>query len=290
MEIFRIEDLCYSYYKHGTGDEPGRNFALRGIDLTVEPGEYVAVVGANGSGKSTLLRHLNALLVPTSGDVWVSGYNTKQSSDLRQIRSRVGMVFQNPDTQLITTLVEDEVSFGPENLGLPEDEIGRRVDWAMASAGVTGLKGRPPHLLSAGQKQLVAIASVLAMRPACLVLDEATSMLDPASKTSVLDTVRRLHSEGMTVVLATHSMEEAACAGRIVVLSEGKVVIVGDPYTVFSRERMLREMRLDLPCTVRIAMGMDRRLFRKPSSLSTVETLVRAVLAAKGERSTEGDG
>jgi len=290
MELIRIEDLYYSYEHQDAGDESGRSFALRGIDLTVEPGEYVAVVGANGSGKSTLLRHLNALLVPTSGDVWVSGYNTKQSSVLRQIRSRVGMVFQNPDTQLITTLVEDEVSFGPENLGLPEDEIGRRVDWAMASAGVTGLKSRPPHLLSAGQKQLVAVASVLAMRPDCLVLDEATSMLDPASRKNVLDTVRRLHSDGMTVVLATHSMEEAAGAGRIVVLSGGKVAIDGDPHTVFSREAKLRELRLDLPCTVRIARGMDRRLFQKPSNLSTVETLVRAVLSARDERSSEGDG
>jgi energy-coupling factor transporter ATPase len=289
MELIHIEDLYYSYEHQEAGDESERSFALRGIDLAVESGEYVAIVGANGSGKSTLLRHLNALLVPTRGDVWISGHNTKDPSALRQIRSRVGIVFQNPDTQLITTLVEDEVSFGPENLGLPEDEIDRRVDWAMASAGVTGLKSRPPHLLSAGQKQLVAIASVLAMRPDCLVLDEATSMLDPASKKSVLDTVRKLHLEGMTVVLATHSMEEAACDGRIVVLSEGKVAIDGDPYTVFSRERMLREMRLDLPCTVRIARGMDRRLFRKPSRLSTVETLVRAVLSARDERSSEGE-
>jgi len=289
MELLRIEGLYYSYEHQEAGDVSERSFALRGIDLTIEPGQYVAVVGANGSGKSTLLRHLNALLVPAAGDVWISGYNTKDSSSLREIRSRVGMVFQNPDTQLITTLVEDEVSFGPENLGLPEDEIGRRVDWAMAAAGVTELKSRPPHLLSAGQKQLVAVASVLAMRPGCLVLDEATSMLDPASRKSVLDTVRRLHSDGMTVVFATHSMEEAACAQRIVVLSGGKVAIDGDPHTVFSRERMLRELRLDLPCTVRIARGIDRLLPQKPSRLSSVETLVRAVLAAKGERSDAGD-
>ena len=281
MNLVTIEDLHFSYELQGMG--PERPFALRGIDLSIEAGMYVAVVGANGSGKSTLLRQMNGLLLPTRGDVWIAGHNTKDPASLRGVRSRVGMVFQNPDTQLVTTLVEDEVSFGPENLGLPEEEIEERVDWAMAAAGVGGLRDRAPHLLSAGQKQLVAIASVLAMRPDCLVLDEATSMLDPASRHAVLDTVLKLHADGITVVSATHSMEEAARAERIVVLSEGKVAIDGDPASVFSKEKKLEDLRLDLPCTVRIARGVARLLTLNPAGLLSVDSLVRALVSARKE-------
>jgi energy-coupling factor transporter ATPase len=292
MEHIRIENLYYSYENAGEvsyarkDEDTERQYAIRGIDLTIEKGQYVAVVGANGCGKTTLLKHLNALLVPTSGDVWISGFNTREPSALKEIRGRVGMVFQNPETQIITTLVEDEVAFGPENLGMPEGEIRKQVEWAMEVTGITKLKNRPPHLLSAGQKQLLAVASVLAMLPGCLVLDEATSMLDPASKKSVLDTVRRLHESGMTVVLATNSMEEAAYAQRIIVLSKGSVAIDGDPATVFSKERLLKSLRLEIPSTVRIAKRIERHIDLEPQRLVTVDMLVSAVAGALGG----GDG
>jgi energy-coupling factor transporter ATPase len=292
MEHIRIENLYYSYENAGEvsyarkDEDTERQYAIRGIDLTIEKGQYVAVVGANGCGKTTLLKHLNALLVPTSGDVWISGFNTREPSALKEIRGRVGMVFQNPETQIITTLVEDEVAFGPENLGMPEGEIRKQVEWAMEVTGITKLKNRPPHLLSAGQKQLLAVASVLAMLPGCLVLDEATSMLDPASKKSVLDTVRRLHESGMTVVLATNSMEEAAYAQRIIVLSKGSVAIDGDPATVFSKERLLKSLRLEIPSTVRIAKRIERHIDLEPQRLVTVDMLVSAVASALGG----GDG
>lgn len=292
MELIRIENLYYSYENAGGAlyarkdEDIERQYAIRGIDLTIEKGQYVAVVGANGCGKTTLLKHLNALFVPTSGEVWVSGFNTREPSALKEIRGRVGMVFQNPEAQIITTLVEDEVAFGPENLGMPEGEIRKQVEWAMEVTGITKLRDRPPHLLSAGQKQLLAVASVLAMRPGCLVLDEATSMLDPASKKSVLDTVRRLHESGMAVVFATHSMEEAASAQRIVVLSEGSVAIDGDPATVFSKERTLKSLRLEIPSTVRIAKQIKRYLDLDPQRLVTVDMLVSAVAGALGG----GDG
>jgi energy-coupling factor transporter ATPase len=284
MDLIEIKKLFFSY--ESAEAEEQCTYALRGIDLSIKTGQYVAVVGANGSGKSTLLKHMNALLIPTSGDVWISGFNTRDPSALMEIRSRVGMVFQNPDTQIITTLVEDELAFGPENLGLPEKEIRERLEWAMAVAGITQLRNRQPHLLSAGQKQLLAVASILAMRPSCLVLDEAASMLDPASFERVFDTVHRLHEDGMTVVSATHNMEEAARAQRIVVLSGGTVAVDGDPFTVFSKERTLKELRLDLPCAARIARRIGPRLDLEPSRLLSADTLVQAVTSALGG----GDG
>jgi len=182
-------------------------YALQGIDLVINKGEYVAVVGANGSGKTTLLRHLNALLIPTMGDVLISEWNTRDSLHIRDIRSTVGMVFQAPDTQI-----------GPENLGVPENELQDRIDWALEAVGLEDLRKRPSNLLSAGQKQLLAIASTLSMKPRCLVLDEATSMLDPASRLRFINIVGRLHQQGITIVTATHNMDEAAIAQRIIVL------------------------------------------------------------------------
>ncbi|MBN2324103.1 MAG: energy-coupling factor transporter ATPase [Spirochaetes bacterium] len=275
MELIRIDDLSYSY-ESGPALRAGR-YALRGVDLSIRKGQYIAVIGANGSGKSTLLKHLNGLLVPTEGEVRVSGMSTKDKTLLKEIRRTVGMVFQNPETQLVTTLVEDEVAFGPENLGLEPEEITERVEWAMAVTGLRALQGRPPHLLSTGQKQLLTVASVLAMRPDCLVLDEATSMLDPASRKRVDDTVRRLHNDGMTVIASTHSMDEAAEAGRVIVLAGGEVAADGEPREIFSRRRILRELRLELPTTVRIADLVKNRLFVETERLFNPRLLASAV-------------
>jgi energy-coupling factor transport system ATP-binding protein len=275
MELIRIEDLWFSY-EGGPALQADR-YALSGVDLSIIKGQRIAVIGANGSGKSTLLKHFNGLLVPTAGEVWVSGMSTRDRGALKKIRRSVGMVFQNPETQLVTTLVEDEVAFGPQNLGLDHEEITERIEWAMAVTGIQTLRDRPPHLLSTGQKQLLAVASVLAMRPDCLVLDEATSMLDPASRERVEDTIRRLNSEGMTVISSTHSMDEASEAGRVIVLAGGEVAVDGEPYDVFSRRKTLRELRLDLPTTVRIADLVKSRLPRETERLFNPRLLASAV-------------
>jgi energy-coupling factor transporter ATPase len=289
MELIRIDNLSFSY-KAGpqTVLEDDAEYALSGIDLTINSGEWVAIIGANGSGKSTLLKHLNALLLPTTGDVWISGYNTRDFSSLRQIRSCVGMVFQIPDTQIITTVVEEEVAFGPENLGIPEKELRERVEWALEITGLGALRERSPQHLSDGQKQLLAIASVLAMKPQCLVLDEATSMLDPRSREKVLTIVRRLHEEGMTVVAATHSMDEAAEAQRVILLSKGKVEIDADPPTLFSKPKLLSSMKLDLPYTAQIALRLEHLLHTQCTKLFTVDALADAIVMMLQKRGIRG--
>ncbi|MCA9999722.1 MAG: ATP-binding cassette domain-containing protein, partial [Anaerolineales bacterium] len=204
--VIRLENLSHTY--GADGEKPVK--ALDGVSLTVQPGEYVVILGHNGSGKSTLAKHLNALLTPTEGDVWVKAWNTRQTQHLRDIRSTVGMVFQTPDNQIVATIVEEDIAFGPENLGLPHDEIVRRVDWSLEQVGMNPYRKRAPHLLSGGQKQRIAIAGMLAMRPEVLVLDESTAMLDPLGRKEVLDIVYKLNqNEGVTVVAITHYMEEA---------------------------------------------------------------------------------
>jgi energy-coupling factor transporter ATPase len=252
---------------------------LRGIDLTIVTGEYVAVIGANGSGKSTLLRHCNALLLPTQGDVWVEGWNTRDRSHLRDIRSTVGMVFQVPDNQIVATIVEEDVAFGPENLGVPEAELRQRVDWALATVGLSELRHRASHLLSAGQKQRLAIAAALAMRPRCLVLDEATAMLDPVGRAQVLETIRYLHLNGMTIISATHNMAEAAEAQRVVVLAAGKVALQGTPRQVFAQPETLQALELDIPPATHIAQLVAARIPQFPSPVLNVDELVNAVAA-----------
>jgi energy-coupling factor transporter ATPase len=248
--------------------------ALRGIDLTIDAGEWVALIGANGSGKSTLLRHLNALLLPTSGCVCVSSWDTRDSAHLRHIRSTVGMVFQVPDSQIVATVVEEDVAFGPENLGIPEGELRQRVDGALETVGLTQQRHRASHLLSAGQKQRLAIASALAMQPRCLLLDEATAMLDPHGRRQLLQTIHRLHGAGMTVVAATHDMAEAAQAQRIVVLSEGRIAQQGDPRAVFRQADTLRDLELDLPQAALLAIEVAAQV---PDFAADVLTLAELV-------------
>jgi energy-coupling factor transport system ATP-binding protein len=252
--------------------------ALRGIDLAVERGEFVAIVGPNGSGKSTLARHFNALLLPTAGQVWVDGLPTSDPRHTWAIRQKVGMVFQNPDNQFVASTVEEDVAFGPENEGLPSDEIRRRVDDALNLVGLIDYRTRPPAMLSGGQKQLVAIAGVLATRPACIVLDEPTSMLDPASRRQVLEVVRRLNAEErITLVLVTQSMEEAAIARRVLVMHAGRLVLDGSPETVFGQGERLRGWGLDLPIAVEIGRRLRAQGLALPPGLLTVEQLARAL-------------
>ena len=254
--MISASDLRFRY----ASDAP---WAVDGASVTVDKGEFVAVLGANGCGKSTLAKHFNAILLPEAGTVLVEGMDTADEAHLYDIRQKVGMVFQNPDNQIVATVVEEDVAFALENLGVPPDEIRRRIDDAMEMAGIYKHREKAPHKLSGGQKQRVAIAGVIAMRPDCLVLDEATAMLDPRGREKVMATIRHLNRDfGITVVSITHYMDEAAQADRVLVMSDGKVVLEGTPRQVFSRARTLRELRLDVPqatelCQRLAADGVD---------------------------------
>jgi len=253
----------------------GQIVALRGVDLTVERGEFVALVGPNGSGKSTLARHLNGLLMPTAGQVWVDGLLTSDPHNLWAVRQRVGMVFQNPENQLVASTVEEDVAFGPENLALPRREIRRRVDEALDAVGITEYRTHPPQMLSGGQKQLVAVAGALATRPTCIVFDEPTSMLDPLGRRQILATIRRLNAEeSITVLLITQSMDEAASVGRVVAMHEGHIAMDGPPGDIFEQGKRLRSLGLDLPATVEIAHRLRDRGLPLPGGVLTAEALV----------------
>ena len=284
--FIRIEGLHYTYQAGTRKPVP----ALRGIDLTIDAGEYIAVIGANGSGKSTLLRHLNALLLPSMGNVWVANWNTRDPTYLRDIRSTVGMVFQAPDSQIVASTVEEDVAFGLENLGVPENELRQRVEWALSTVGLSELRQRASHLLSAGQKQRLAIAAALAMRPRCLLFDEATAMLDPAGRVQVLDTIRQLHQDGMTIVAATHNMAEAAQAQRVIVLSEGRVALQGHPHFVFAEEAPLQALQLEAPHPTRLARTIAEHVESFPTDVLTVSELIDAVAMRVEPAPPERDG
>jgi energy-coupling factor transport system ATP-binding protein len=279
--LLRVEGLRF-VYNPGT---PQAVVALDGLSFSIRQGEYVGIVGGNGSGKSTLARHLNALLLPTEGHVWVGGLDTRDRSATWAIRRQVGMVFQNPDNQMVATVVEEDVAFGPENLGLPPAVIRDRVEKALEVVGMSAFRRAAPHLLSGGQKQRVAIAGILAMRPACIVLDEATTMLDPEGRAEVLATVRDLNRrEGITVILISHAMEDLADAGRIVVLDSGRMVMDGSPGEVFDRITDAPGGRLDPPPMARLARWLRKDGIPLPSGLYSVEALADALAAAHGAR------
>jgi len=272
--IIRVENLHHVY----NPDSPRPVRALAGVELAIYPGEYLVILGHNGSGKSTLAKHLNALLGPTEGDVWVKQWNTRDLAHLLDIRTTVGMVFQNPDNQIVATVVEEDVAFGPENLGLPHDEIVRRVDWALERVGMLEHRFRAPHLLSGGQKQRVCVAGILAMKPEVLVLDESTAMLDPLGRKEVLETVTRLNrEEGTTVVAITHFMEEAIHADRVVVMAEGRVVLEGTPREIFRQTERLQELQLGVPQVTQLAQALHQRFPDFPDDLLTPEEVVEAV-------------
>ncbi len=270
-----VDRVSFSY-----SGEPGaaEETALDQVSLTIAAGEFVAIVGHNGSGKSTLAKHLNGLLLPTSGDVWVAGMNTKDEQHRWDIRQTVGMVFQNPDNQIVAATVEEDVAFGPENLGLPSELIRTRVDEALAVVGMSDYAEAPPHSLSGGQKQRVAIAGVIAMRPRCLVLDEPTAMLDPVGRREVMETISRLNEEeGITVVLITHFMDEAVKAHRVVVMDDGRIVREGPPAAVFEEIDLLRKLRLDVPPVIELASRLRARSLALPEAILTVDEMVTAL-------------
>ncbi|MCI9515058.1 MAG: energy-coupling factor transporter ATPase [Oscillospiraceae bacterium] len=249
-DIIRTENLSYAY-PPDEGKEPIP--ALAGVDLTIEPGSFVVVLGHNGSGKSTLAKHMNAVLLPTGGRVLVDGIDTAEEESLFEIRRRVGMVFQNPDNQIVANVVEEDVAFGPENIGVPTEEIRRRVDESLKAVGMEDFLLHAPHMLSGGQKQRIAIAGVIAMAPRCIVLDESTAMLDPSGRQEVLRTVSWLNRErGITIVLITHHMNEAAYANRVIVMDHGHVAMDGPPREVLTRSEDLRRLGLTPPPTVEL--------------------------------------
>ena len=255
--------------------------ALADVSLSIDRGSFVVVLGHNGSGKSTLAKHMNAVLLPSGGTVYVEGMDTRDEALLLEIRRRVGMVFQNPDNQIVANVVEEDVAFAPENLGVPSEEIRRRVDDALAAVGMSEFTRHAPHLLSGGQKQRVAIAGVIAMAPECIVLDEATAMLDPAGRREVLSAIRTLNQErGITVVLITHHMDEAMDADRLIVMNDGKLVIDGAPAEVFTQVEALRAMGLAAPDTVELLYGLRQGGVDVPLDALTVDECADAICKA----------
>ncbi len=278
MALIEIEHLSHVYH----AGEEGEQTALDDLSLSIERGEFVAVLGSNGSGKSTLAKHLNALLLPTSGACRIDGIDTREEADVWRIRQKVGMVFQNPDNQLIAAVVEDDVAFGPENLGVSSAEIRRRVDEALKAVNMTEFRSYAPHLLSGGQKQRIAIAGTLAMQTEAIVFDEATAMLDPEGRAEILSIVQRLHEEqGITVVYITHFMEEAAAADRILVLDHGRLVMDAPPREVFRHARELRALGLEVPLAVELRDRLRAAGVALPEDLLTPAELV-AALSGKG--------
>ncbi len=269
--LIEIQNASYAY-------EDAAVKALNNVSLTINDGEFVAVVGHNGSGKSTLAKHLNALLLPTEGKVLVDGMDTADEADTLSIRQRVGMVFQNPDNQLVTTIVEEDVAFGPENIGVPGNEIRTRVDRALAAVGMEKYAHSAPNMLSGGQKQRIAIAGMLAMQPKVLVLDEATAMLDPKGRRDIIDLVTKLHREnGITVVMITQYMEEAIGADRVAVMSGGEMILEGTPKEVFSQDELLHKHRLDVPVMQQLANRLNARGANLPKSILSVEEMAQAI-------------
>ena len=284
--ILKTKDLQFLYPAVEEGEKA--TAALRGVDLTIERGSFVVILGHNGSGKSTLSKTFNAILLPSAGAVYVKGMDTADEGSLLDIRRSVGMVFQNPDNQIVANVVEEDVAFGPENLGVPTAEIRRRVDDALAAVGMEQFARHAPHLLSGGQKQRIAIAGVIAMQPECIVLDEATAMLDPAGRQEVIDTVLRLNQErGITVVLITHHMAEAVQAHRVIVMNDGLVAMDGTPEQVFVQVDKLHELGLAAPDTVELLYGLRRGGMDVPLTGLTVEdcadTICRVFSAAEGK-------
>ena len=277
--MLQTEHLTFAYPAEEGQSAP--TAALEDVTLSVEKGSFVVVLGHNGSGKSTLAKQMNAVLLPCGGTVYVDGMDTKQEALLLEIRRRVGMVFQNPDNQIVANVVEEDVAFAPENLGVPTEEIRRRVDDALAAAGMSEFTRHAPHLLSGGQKQRVAIAGVIAMAPECVVLDEATAMLDPSGRREVLSAIRALNRErGITVVLITHHMDEALGADRLIVMNDGRLAMDGTPAEVFTQVDALRAMGLAAPDTVELLYGLRQGGMDVPLDALTVEDCAAAICRA----------
>lgn len=277
--IIRIENLTFEYMAGGEEEQPVR--AIDDVSFDIERGSFTAIIGRNGSGKSTLAKNLNGLLLPSGGAVYVKNWDTKDDDHIWDVRQTAGMVFQNPDNQLVSSIVEDDVAFGPENLGIEPAEIRRRVDKALESVNMGKYRKKAPHLLSGGQKQRIAIAGVVAMKPECIIFDEPTAMLDPRGREEIMDIIKELHDEGITVILITHFMEEAAQADRIIIMDSGHVLLDGTPEKIFAEEEILREASLDLPLTVELAQRLRKRGIKVPKEIITLEGMVEFVCQYK---------
>ncbi len=274
MDFIQVTDMSHVYHE----GQPNEHRALDHINLTVARGEFLAVLGTNGSGKSTLAKHFNALLLPTAGKCQVAGMDTADSQELWRVRQEVGMVFQNPDNQIIAAIVEDDVAFGPENLGVPTDEIRQRVREALQAVHMEKYRKFAPHLLSGGQKQRIAIAGALAMHTHCLVLDEPTAMLDPVGRAEVLAVVKRLHEEqGITIIYITHFMEEAAAADRVLVMDQGHIAVQGTPREIFTDVSGMKKRGLEVPLAAELAWRLRQQGVRLPGDILTNEDLVEAL-------------
>ncbi|MGC2873649.1 energy-coupling factor transporter ATPase [Ihubacter sp. mB4P-1] len=276
--IIRIENLVFEYMS-GEDESPVR--AIDDVSLRFEKGSFTAIIGRNGSGKSTLAKNLNGLLLPSSGAIYVKGWDTKDEDHIWDIRQSAGMVFQNPDNQLVSSIVEDDVAFGPENLGIEPDEIRRRVDKALASVNMGRYKKKAPHNLSGGQKQRIAIAGVVAMKPECIIFDEPTAMLDPKGRSEIMEIIKELHEDGITVILITHFMDEAVQADRIVIMDNSQVLLDGTPAEIFAQEETLREVNLEAPMAVALAERLRKRGIKIPEDIITSEGLVEFICQYK---------
>ena len=279
MGIIKAVKLGFDYLRYDEdGNVQDTQRAVDNVDLDIQAGEFVAVLGHNGSGKSTFAKHINALLLPTEGTIWIDGMDTAKEPELWKIRQKAGMVFQNPDNQIIGTVVEEDVGFGPENIGIPTDDIWKRVDESLLKTGMSAYRHHSPNKLSGGQKQRVAIAGVMAMRPQCIVLDEPTAMLDPNGRKEVLEAVHQLNrQENVTVVLITHYMEEVIDADRVVVMDDGHVVMEGTPREIFSQVETLKKYRLDVPQVTLLAHELKMSGVAIPDGILTTEELVNAL-------------
>ena len=276
--IIKIDNL-YFQYPHGEDEEP--KLAIKGVSLEIEEGSFTAIIGQNGSGKSTLAKNLNGLLLPSKGAVYVSGMDTRDEDKIWDIRQTAGMVFQNPDNQLVSAIVEDDVAFGPENIGINPVEIRARVDEALDAVKMGKYKRKAPHLLSGGQKQRIAIAGVVAIRPRCIIFDEPTAMLDPRGRKDIMEIIEKLHREGITVILITHFMDEAVKADRVVIMNKGEILLDGTPEHVFSQDELIRSARLDVPIAAEIAIYLRENGIDVPPEVVTAERLKEFVCQYK---------
>lgn len=272
--IITIENLIFEYTR---GDESQPVRAIDNLNLEIERGSFTAIIGKNGSGKSTLAKNLNGLLLPTEGVIYVDGFDTRDDDSIWNVRQTAGMVFQNPDNQLVSAIVEDDVAFGPENLGIEPAEIRRRVDKALADVNMGQFKKKAPHLLSGGQKQRIAIAGVVAMKPKCIIFDEPTAMLDPKGRSEIMSIIDELHAEGITVILITHFMDEAVRADRVIIMHEGRILLDGTPQEVFEQEELIRSVNLDVPLMVEMGAKLRKAGINVPKDIITEEKMVEFI-------------
>lgn len=290
MGIIKTSKLIFEYIRRDEdGNVEGITRAIDNVDLDIQQGDFIAILGHNGSGKSTLAKHINAILYPTEGTVWVDGKDTTVEENIWDIRQKAGMVFQNPDNQIIGQLVEEDVGFGPENMGVPTKEIWERVEESLKAVGMYEYRKHSPNRLSGGQKQRISIAGVIAMHPKCIIMDEPTAMLDPNGRKEVIRAARALHEvEGVTIVLITHYMEEAVFADRIIVMDEGRIEMQGTPKEIFSQVEKLKELRLDVPQVTLLAHELKKSGLKLPDGILTIDEFLYELERITGKQNTPG--